>query len=259
MTLESDNIKKTVKNRYGERARNVIELASNPESNPMGSSNCCSPSDMDRVLQLYSESEINQLPTEAVAASAGCGNPLALAGLIRGERVLDLGSGGGIDCFLAARQVAPEGHVVGLDMTEDMLNLARQNQAKLGITNLQFISGEIEQIPLPDNSVDVVISNCVVCLSPDKDAVFQETYRVLSQGGRIHLSDMMALSEKGPTKTDSDSWASCIAGAEPKETYLNRLMRAGFERIEVSQEKEKHDDQGVPLNVASVKVVAIKV
>ena len=171
---------------------------------------------------------------------------------------MDLGSGGGIDCFLAAQQVGPEGHVTGLDMTQDMLDLARRNQASLGVTNVEFIQGEIERIPLPDASVDVVISNCVVCLSPDKDAVFQETYRVLAPGGRINLSDMMALTSEGPARTDAEAWASCIAGAENQEVYLERLRKAGFENVETTEEQIRFDGEGVPMNVASVKVVARK-
>ena len=194
-----------------------------------------------------------------MAASAGCGNPTALAGLRRGERVLDLGSGGGIDCFLAAQQVGPEGHVVGLDMTPDMLALARRNQANLELTNVEFVQGEMEDMPLPDSSMDVVISNCVVCLSPDKDAVFSESFRVLAPGGRIHLSDIMALSSQGPSSTDAEPWASCIAGAEDQEVYLGRLRQAGFVDIDITEDCVPFlAEQGVPMNVASVKVVARK-
>jgi len=209
-------------------------------------------------LRLYSEGQISGLPTEAVAASAGCGNPTALAGLRTGERVLDLGSGGGIDCFLASQQVGETGHVIGLDMTPDMLELARKNQANLGLTNVEFIKGEMEQIPLPDSHVDVVISNCVVCLSPDKDAVFNETFRVLTPGGRIHLSDMMSLTPDGPARTDPEAWATCVAGAEHRDVYLDRLQRAGFVDIETTEENIRFDDDGLSLNVASVKVVARK-
>ncbi len=207
---------------------------------------------------MYTVGQIVGLPAESVAASAGCGNPTALAGLQPGERVLDLGSGGGIDCFLAAQQVGPQGHVTGLDMTPDMLELARKNQANLGLTNVEFVQGEMENMPLPDASVDVVISNCVVCLSPDKDAVFQEAFRVLAPGGRIHVSDMMALDGQGPGRTDPEAWASCIAGAEDREVYLGRLGRAGFEDITITDENIRFDDEGVPMNVAIVKVVAKK-
>lgn len=254
----SDDVKEVVREKYGSEAKGVIQLidVSQPTSSDQG---CCGPADLDRALQIYNQGQLAGLPAESVAASAGCGNPTALAGLQPGERVLDLGSGGGIDCFLAAQQVGEQGHVTGLDMTPDMLALARKNQANLGLTNVEFVQGEIEKMPLPDSSVDVVISNCVVCLSPDKDAVFQESFRVLAPGGRIHLSDMMALSPQGPSRTDAAAWTSCIAGAEDQEVYLGRLRQAGFVNIELTQEDVSFDeDSGVPMNVASVKVVARK-
>jgi len=257
MTTNSEEIKRLVRERYGARAKGVIELT---VVQPEGGSDpgCCSPADTERALRLYTEGQIAGLPAESIAASAGCGNPTALAGLRPGEKVLDLGSGGGIDCFLASQQVGPKGHVTGLDMTDDMLSLARKNQANLGITNVEFVKGEIENMPLPDANVDVVISNCVVCLSPDKDAVFRESFRVLSPGGRIHLSDMMSLTGEGPTRTDPEAWASCIAGAEHRDIYLGRLRQAGFVDIDISEENIRFDDEGVPMNVASVKVVARK-
>ena len=257
MTTHSEEVKRLVREKYGARAKGVIELS--VVQQPGGSDpGCCSPADMDRALRIYAEGQLAGLPTESVAASAGCGNPTALAGLQPGERVLDLGSGGGIDCFLAAQQVGPTGHVTGLDMTQGMLELARTNQAKLGLTNVEFVQGEMENMPLPDGSVDVVISNCVVCLSPDKDAVFQEAFRVLAPGGRLHISDMMALTNEGPARTDPEAWASCIAGAEDRDVYLNRLRNAGFVDLDITEEKIRFDDEGVPMNVASVKVVANK-
>jgi|TARA_Y100000031_G_C8146177_1_gene350065 SAM-dependent methyltransferase len=258
MTTNSQEIKNLVREKYGAKARGVIELADVSQPND-GGQGCCSPSDMDRALHLYNEGQLAGLPAESVAASAGCGNPTALAGLQRGERVLDLGSGGGIDCFLAAQQVGEGGHVIGLDMTDDMLNLARKNQSNLGLTNVEFVKGEMENMPLPNASVDVVISNCVICLSPDKDAVFGESFRVLSPGGRLHLSDIMALSSDGPSRTDPEAWTSCIAGAEDRETYLGRLRSAGFVDVELTDEQVRFDkEDGAPLNVASVKVVARK-
>ena len=258
MTSKSEEIKQLVRERYGARAKGVIELAVVQPTGTAGDAACCGPADLDRALRIYSEGQIAGLPAEAVAASAGCGNPTALAGLQAGERVLDLGSGGGIDCFLAAQQVGATGHVTGLDMTQDMLDLARKNQANLGLTNVEFVKGEMESIPLPDASMDVVISNCVICLSPDKDAVFQESYRVLAPGGRMHVSDMVALSDEGPARTDPEAWASCIAGAEHRDVYLDRLRRAGFVDVETTEERVKFDDCGIPMNVASVKVVAHK-
>ncbi len=259
MATNENEIKRLVRERYGARARGVIQLTPVTDTGPScGDSGCCGPADVDRALRIYSEGQVAGLPVESVAASAGCDNPTALAGLKPGERVLDLGSGGGIDCFLAAQQVGESGHVIGLDMTPDMLDLARKNQAKLGLTNVHFIQGEIERIPLPDAHVDVVISNCVVCLSPDKDAVFRETFRVLSPGGRIHISDMMAMTPEGPARTDPEAWAACIAGADYREVYLERLRKAGFGDIETTAENVSFDDQGIPMNVASVKVVARK-
>ena len=262
MAANEDAIKEIVRDRYGARARGVIQLteiqpAAGAAGMDCGDAGCCGPDDLNRAMQLYSEGQIAGLPTAAVAASAGCGNPTALAGLTAGERVLDLGSGGGIDCFLAAQQVGDSGRVIGLDMTPDMLALARRNQANLGLTNVEFVQGEMENIPLPDAHVDVVISNCVVCLSPDKDAVFSESFRVLTPGGRIHLSDMMALTAEGPARTDAEAWTSCVGGAEYRAVYLARLERAGFVNIETTEDAVRFDD-GVPLNVASVKVVAHK-
>ena len=256
-TGNSEQIKELVRERYGSRARGVIELAET-QVDECGDSACCSPSDAERAMRLYQDAQLAGLPAESVAASAGCGNPTALAGLQPGERVLDLGSGGGIDCFLAAGQVGEQGRVYGLDMTDDMLALARANQSRVGLDNVEFIKGEIEDIPLPDGSVNVVISNCVICLSPDKDAVFRESFRVLTPGGRLHISDMMSEDNRGPARTDAEAWTSCIAGAEDRETYLDRLARAGFTGIEITEEQERLDEEGIPTNVVSIKVVARK-
>ena len=209
-------------------------------------------------MTLYQEAQLQGLPVEAMAASAGCGNPTALADLRPGETVLDLGSGGGIDCFIAADQVGESGKVFGLDMTPEMLALANANRDRAGLTNVEFVQGHLEDIPLPDASVDVVISNCVICLSPDKDAVFREAFRVLTPGGRLHVSDMLALSEDGPRLTDPEAWASCIGGAEYRGTYLGRMTAAGFVDIATIDESIRIDDDDVPLNVASVKVSARK-
>ena len=258
MTTNSEELKQQVREQYGAKARGVIELADVSQTG-QSDSGCCGPGDLDRALRIYKEGQIAGLPAESVAASAGCGNPTALAGLRPGERVLDLGSGGGIDCFLAAQQVGEEGHVIGLDMTPDMLSLARQNQANLGLTNVEFVHGDLEKMPLPDSSIDVIISNCVVCLSPDKDAVFRESFRVLASGGRIHLSDMTALTPDGPTRTDAEAWVACVGGAEDQEAYLSRLRNAGFVGIQISEENVSFDeDEGVPVNVTSAKVTARK-
>ena len=257
MASKQEEIKQLVRDSYGAIARNVIELAPDQDTNK-NAQGCCVPTIEDQSLRIYSEAETKGLPAAAVVASAGCGNPTALAGLRRGERVLDLGSGGGIDCFLAAQRVGEEGHVIGLDMTPDMLELARKNQAKLGLANVEFIQGEMENIPLPDASVDVVISNCVVCLSPDKDAVFQESFRVLAPEGRMHISDMMAHSALSPAPTDPEAWVSCVAGAEDREMYLGRLRKAGFMEIQVTEDTVRFPEEEAPQNVTSVKVVARK-
>ena len=257
MATDQSEIKRYVQERYGARARGVIELAEAPSCDP-GDAGCCGPSDTERALRLYNEGQVSGLPAEAVAASAGCGNPTALAGLKSGERVLDLGSGGGIDCFLAAQQVGATGHVTGLDMTPDMLDLARKNLGTTGLDNVEFVEGEMENIPLPDGCVDVVISNCVICLSPDKDAVFREAFRVLAPGGRMHVSDMVALTPDGPTVTDAEAWVACVGGAEDQAVYLNRLHRAGFVDVQTTDEDIRFDADGESLNVASVKVVAHK-
>ena len=270
MTTNNNEIKELVRERYGTRAQRVIELSPVPavaadHAHDAGcgceTAACCGPEDLDHAMRLYTGGQLAGLPTESIAVSAGCGNPTALAGLKPGERVLDLGSGGGIDCFLASREVGETGHVTGLDMTPAMLELARKNQSNLGIANVEFVQGEMEAMPLPDDSYDVIISNCVVCLSPDKDAVFSESFRVLAPGGRIHLSDVVALTSEGPAVTDAQAWVSCTAGAEYHEVYLGRLEKAGFQDIEIEGETysfRDEDDEKTPTNTASFKVTARK-
>ena len=188
----------------------------------------------DPAELIYSPAELAALPTGAANASLGCGNPTAIAGLKPGEVVLDLGSGGGIDCFLAAQKVGPTGRVIGLDMTPDMIRLAQRNAKKAGLTNVEFRLGEMEDMPLPDATVDVIISNCVINLSPDKDAVFREAYRVLRPGGRMSISDMV-VSHALPAviRGQLDAWAACIAGALPESDYLGKIRAAGFEDVTV--------------------------
>ena len=268
MSAEQNQIKELVKESYGARADRVINLTpaelGHDHDADCGCSTdvvCCGPTDLDHAMILYSEGQLSGLPMESVAASAGCGNPTALAGLQPGERVLDLGSGGGIDCFLAAQQVGDTGRVTGLDMTPSMLELARANKAKLQIKNVEFVQGEMENMPIPDSSVDVIISNCVVCLSPNKDAVFSESFRVLSPGGRIHLSDVMALTHEGPSVSSPEDWVSCTAGAEHMDVYRDRLVRAGFTRIEFTGEPAdymKDRSERPSTNTAGYKIVAHK-
>ena len=184
------------------------------------------------TTNLYSDNEVQGLPQEAVLASLGCGNPTALAELHPGETVLDLGSGGGIDVLLSAKRVGPTGKAYGLDMTDEMLELARRNQAKAGVTNVEFLKGEIEQIPLPDTSVDVIISNRVINLSGEKDRVVREAFRVLRPGGRLAISDIVV---RGPVpeeiKRSLELWAGCVAGALAEHEYLTLLTHAGFHYV----------------------------
>lgn len=200
-----------------------------------GSTSCCTPggataSCCDPITTgLYSADETAALPDEAVAVSLGCGNPTALASLEPGQTVLDLGSGGGIDVLLSAKRVGPTGKVYGLDMTDEMLALARANQARAGVTNVEFLKGTIESIPLPDNSVDVIISNCVINLSIDKDAVFREAFRVLKPGGRLAVSDVVVRGEVSPViRRNMELWVGCVAGALEEQDYTSRLTKAGF-------------------------------
>jgi arsenite methyltransferase len=183
---------------------------------------------------LYSAAETGELPAEAVAASLGCGNPTALAELRPGETVLDLGSGGGIDVLLSARRVGPTGKAFGLDMTDEMLALARENQRKAGVDNVEFLRGEIERIPLPERSVDVVISNCVINLAADKDQGLREAFRVLRPGGRFAVSDVVVRGAvPAPIRRSVELWIGCVAGALSEDEYRAKLAGAGFEQIEI--------------------------
>jgi SAM-dependent methyltransferase len=218
--------KTLVQEKYGAAARQVRESSTAACCNPAFS--CCDPI----TTNLYNEAEKSGLPPSAVLASLGCGNPTALIELKPGETVLDLGSGGGIDVLLSAKRVGPTGKAYGLDMTEDMLALARENQQQAGVENVEFLKGEIERIPLPDNSVDVVISNCVINLSADKDRVLREAFRVLKPGGRFAVSDVVVRGEvHEEVRKSMLLWVGCIAGALEEKEYAAKLARAGFARI----------------------------
>ena len=220
-------IKDQVKNKYAEAANQVAS----------GGSPCCGSSGNARdpiTGNLYDESQTSALPEEAFKASLGCGNPTALAELRPGETVLDLGSGGGIDVLLSARRVGPEGKAYGLDMTDEMLGLARENQRKAGVQNVEFLKGEIENIPLPENTVDVVISNCVINLSSDKPQVLREAARVLKPGGRFAVSDVVVQGHLPvDVRASMDAWAGCLGGALEETEYRALLGEAGFEQVEV--------------------------
>lgn len=222
------DIKEVVKEKYGQAARRVTS----------GGSSCCgaTPScGCDPITaNLYDGAQTTQIPEEALLASLGCGNPTALAKLNPGETVLDLGSGGGIDVLLSAKRVGPTGKAYGLDMTDDMLALANENKRRSGITNVEFLKGEIEQIPLPDNSVDVIISNCVINLSSDKDAVLREAFRVLRPGGRFAVSDVVTRGVILPeVRRSLMLWVGCVAGSLEENDYRTKLAAAGFEQIDL--------------------------
>jgi len=224
------DIQQAVREKYGAIATSVQESS--------GKTGCCGPTACgcgDPITSnLYSDAEAGSLPADAVAASLGCGNPTALLALEPGQTVLDLGSGGGIDVLLSAKRVGPTGKAYGLDMTDEMLALARENQRKAGATNVEFLKGTIEAIPLPDNSVDVIISNCVINLSNDKDAVLREAFRVLKPGGRFAVSDVVVRGEvPADVRRSMELWVGCIAGALEERDYIAKLQAAGFTNVEV--------------------------
>jgi len=227
----TDEVRHVVREKYSQAARRVAEGAGGCCG---GAASCCDPI----TANLYDPAQGGEVPADALAASLGCGNPTALAELKPGETVLDLGSGGGIDVLLSARRVGPTGKAFGLDMTEEMLALAEENKRRSGLANVHFLKGEIENIPLPDNSVDVIISNCVINLSGDKDRVLREAFRVLKPGGRFAVSDVVVRGEVPPAiRRSMELWAGCVAGALSDRDYLDKLAAAGFENaaIEVTR------------------------
>jgi arsenite methyltransferase len=227
--MQTLSIKEVVKQKYGEAARR----ASSGGGGCCGEGSSCCQGD-PITSNLYEEAQKAELPAEAVLASLGCGNPTALAQLNPGETVLDLGSGGGIDVLLSARRVGPTGKAYGLDMTDEMLALGRENQRKAGLENAEFLKGEIEAIPLPDNSVDVIISNCVINLSADKDRVLSEAFRVLRPQGRFAVSDVVVRGDvPAEVRRNVELWIGCVAGALEESEYREKLARAGFEQIEL--------------------------
>ncbi len=256
--LDRDDVREIVKKKYGEAALRVLSgqggaccgggdvCCETPGATSSGETPegrigetpmpqvCCSNSEDPITSNLYSDAEASEIPEAAILASLGCGNPTALAQLNEGETVLDLGSGGGIDVLLSARRVGPTGFAYGLDMTDEMLQLAEQNKAEAGATNVQFLKGHIESIPLPDNSVDVIISNCVINLSADKDQVLREAFRVLKPGGRFAVSDVVV---DGPlpeaVRQDMEMYVGCVSGALEAGEYLEKLTAAGFAEVSI--------------------------
>jgi arsenite methyltransferase len=262
----SQKIKKEVRDTYAQIARQWVEApaqASCCGPRPAQESACCSSGDAaieDEACCVeetapandccasatvkakvaahgYTAQQVSDLPDSVTEASLGCGNPTAIASLQPGETVLDLGSGGGIDCFLAAKKVGPTGHVIGLDMTPDMIKLARRNATKMGVTNVDFRYGEMEEMPIPDELVDVIISNCVINLSPDKDAVFGEAFRVLKPGGRMTVSDIVTDGPLPDVLREHVNWAGCVAGALDEGVYLDKMRAAGLTDVTVTQKR----------------------
>ncbi len=286
MSAPSDaEIRAKVSQSYGNRVRPVLEAA---DTIPLvNSSACCAPApageaaasvsccgddtssgsgccgssgtaeleeQITNIARLYQDTDVSDLPATVTDVAFGCGNPTAIAALKPGETVLDLGSGGGIDCFLAAKMVGETGKVYGVDMTPEMIALARKNAEKVGAENVEFRLGEIEQLPLPDETVDVIISNCVINLSPDKDRVFREAYRVLRPGGRLQVSDIVWTKPvPEEMKNDMEAWAGCIAGALLESDYLAKIEAAGFKGV-TSEAKEYAGGKGI----ASASVLAYK-
>jgi SAM-dependent methyltransferase len=244
--------RETVQEKYGAIARQVTEGEK---------ASCCGPAccggEQDPISSnLYSEDETAAVPGTAAQASLGCGNPTALAELRPGEVVLDLGSGGGIDVLLSARRVGPAGKAYGLDMTDDMIALARENQRKAGATNVEFMKGHIEEIPLPDDSVDVIISNCVINLSGDKDKVLADAFRVLKPGGRFAVSDVVSRGEVPEAlRRDVEAWIGCVAGALGEDEYREKLTRAGFANVDIEIWRV-YDTAGAPGQFASAFIRA---
>lgn len=244
--MTDQDVREQVRQRYAAAAVAVTTtghdaLALVDAGSPEANASCCGGTEVDAAFgaSLYSATEQGELPAEAVAASLGCGNPIAVAELRTGERVLDLGSGGGIDVLLSARRVGPTGFAYGVDMTDEMLELARSNAAKAAVENVEFLKGTIEDVPLPDASVDVVISNCVVNLSTDKPAVLAEMFRVLAPAGRIGISDVVAEDHLSPAdRAERGSYVGCIAGALSRAEYLDGLAAVGFVDAEVTYTHE---------------------
>ncbi len=229
---ETSDLRSMVRERYGRIAA---------EFDPANAASCCAPADAPQTGELFSldrlyeTREAAELPPEVAGLSLGCGDPITLASLQPGESVLDLGSGGGIDCFLAARQVGPQGQVIGVDMTPEMIERARANRQKMGVENVEFRLGEIEHLPVADETVDVVISNCVINLSPDKPQVFREAFRALRPGGRLAVSDMVTDGPLPPEiKNSLSAWTGCVAGALELDEYISAVRAAGFVDVTVT-------------------------
>ena len=250
--IQLTEIHEVVQERYGAIAENRTSCC--------GPSGCCD--DGANATQLYNAELLDGLPADVTGLSLGCGDPVTIAGLRPGERVLDLGSGGGIDCFMAARQVGTDGCVIGVDMTPAMLAQANANKVRMGVTNVEFRQGQIEALPVEDNTIDVVMSNCVINLAPDKLAVFREAFRVLKPGGRVAVSDIVTEGEFSPAlRADLSQWAECVTGAIDVEAYTAQMRAAGFAEITVTDKRSAAEivpiQPGMP-RVYSARVTAVK-
>ena len=253
-TFTDTDVKELVRERYGNFAKNAVESADD-----CCSDDCCGGNEATTKNQLYELQQLDGLPDEALLASAGCGNPTAIGDLNAGETVVDFGSGGGIDCFIAARAVGERGKVIGIDMTPDMIELARKNAENLGASNVEFHLAEMESTPLESDSVDVIISNCVINLAPDKDAVFREAHRILKPGGRMFISDMVLTAALPAHATeDAENWVSCLSGAEPQDVYMGRMSDAGLADIEIMNSKPWQGEEEWASRVHSANIKAFK-
>ncbi len=245
VNFTDSEVKELVRERYGNFAQ--------------AATTCCDDGEATTKSQLYEIEQLQGLPDEALLASAGCGNPTAIGDLNLGETVVDFGSGGGIDCFIAAKAVGEQGRVIGIDMTPDMIDLARQNAINLGLPNVEFHLAEMEDTPLESDSVDVIISNCVINLAPDKDAVFREAHRILKPGGRMFISDMVLTAPLPAHATeDAENWVSCLSGAEPQDVYMGRMSDAGLGDIEIMNSKPWQGKEEWASRVHSANIKAYK-
>lgn len=246
-TLQSTDLTEAIQERYS-------QVAVRGASNEVIDTSCCG-----NASSLYSEDSLETVTPQAAGASAGCGNPVGIADVNEGETVLDLGSGGGIDCFLAAQATGPEGHVYGVDMTHEMLKLARENAEKLDAQNVTFLLGKIEAVPLPDATADLVISNCVIALAPDKQKVFDEIYRLLKPGGRLVVSDVVSTTElPEAARQDMAEWVACIGGADLQSRYLERIEQSGFEQTEILKDEQFSSDASDDAWRASLRSVTVR-
>ena len=258
--FDAGSVEQAVRDRYTRVAERGAAAASSSCCAEEAGSSCCGDDESLATVAdaLYDSDDLEALTPEAMAASAGCGNPIGLSDAKLGETVLDLGSGGGIDCFLAAERVGETGRVIGIDMTHAMIDLARQNAEKLNANNVVFKLGKIEAIPQQDASVDLVISNCVIALSPDKDRVFDEIHRILKPGGRFVVSDMVVTEElPDEVRSSAEEWVSCVGGADLFSRYLDRMERSGFDGVEVLSDvamRPRSDGSGWEDSVRSVTV-----